>query len=374
MKRILFISSNIHTPWGGSEVLWYKSALFLQTQATGVAVCVIARKWPHTPRHIQEIKDAGGTVYTLPMHPTTPVEYVKGKLLGPVEKRRKKLLQKIAPDLLVHSMGKAFEGSDWMHIAAELSIPYVNLVQLASELQWPSNDEVDQYRDAYRSARCNCFVAKRNMELVCKQLGMELESAAVVRNPINVARRILPYPDTTDGFYLALPAQLVPIHKGQDILFEVLAQDKWKARPFYLHLYGAGEHEKSLRYYCHYLGLKNVLFKGYATNIEELWENNHLLVMSSRMEGLPLTLVEAMACGRAAVLTDVAGMNELVHEGETGFLAEAVTVDSFDDALERAWQAREQWQQMGIDAANRLQEHIPFDPVEEFSRLLLAQL
>ena len=374
MKRILFISSNIHTPWGGSEVLWYKSALFLQTQQVGVEVVVVARKWPHVPRHIQEIKDAGGTVYTLPMYPTTPVEYVKGKLLGPVEKRRKKLLQKIAPDLLVHSMGKAFEGSDWMHIAAELSIPYVNLVQLASELQWPSNDEVVLYRDGYRGARCNCFVAKRNMELVSKQLGMEFERAAVVRNPIGVDRRILPYPETVNGFCMALPAQLVPIHKGQDILFEVLAQNKWKTRPLYLHLYGTGEHEKSLRCYCQYLGLEKVVFKGYATNIEELWADNHLLVMSSRMEGLPLTLVEAMACGRAAVLTDVAGMNELLREGETGFLAEAVTVDSLDDALERAWQAREQWQQMGIEAANQLQEHTPFDPVEAFSHLLLKQL
>lgn len=41
-------------------------------------------------------------------------------------------------------MGKAFEGSDWMQLAHELAIPYVNIIHLASELQWPGNAEVDR--------------------------------------------------------------------------------------------------------------------------------------------------------------------------------------------------------------------------------------
>ena len=146
MKRILFISSNIHTPWGGSELLWYKTAVFLKTKIVDVDVAVIARKWPRIPRHIQEIATAGAQIHDLPMPATTPATYVRAKFCRTVEKQKKRLIQKIAPDLILHSMGKSFEGNDWMQIAYELGLPYINLIHLASELQWPGNGEVDLYR------------------------------------------------------------------------------------------------------------------------------------------------------------------------------------------------------------------------------------
>lgn len=374
MKRILFISSNIHTPWGGSELLWYKTAIFLIAQKAKVEVAVIARKWPHVPHHIQEIVDAGGRIYDLPIMPTTPYEYVKAKLKRPVEEQKRFLLKKISPDLLVHSMGKSFEGRDWMKIAHELAVPYVNIIHLASELQWPDNDEVDAYRMGYENARRNYFVSQANKEMVYRQLGMEMVNSAIVRNPISVSREILPYPSVEEGYYCALPAQLVPIHKGQDILFEVLAQPKWKQRAFHLNLYGTGAYSKSMSYYGRYLGLENVHFKGYAKNIEEVWRKNHLLIMSSRMEGLPLTLIEAMSCGRPAIVTEIAGMKECVQDGQTGFLAKSAHPEALDEAMERAWQQRQHWQQMGLLAAARTKELIPFEPVEEFADSLLRQV
>lgn len=370
MKRILFISSNIHTPWGGSELLWYKTAVFLASQEADVEVVVVARKWPHIPPHIQEIADAGGRIYDLPLPPTTSMEYLKGKLRRSIEMQKKMLLQKISPDLLLHSMGKSFEGSDWMQIAHKLSVPYVNLVHLASDLQWPDDGEVDLYQKGYDQARVNFFVSEGNRGMVCKQLGMDIVNSAIVRNPISVAREILPYPETKQGYNLALPATLVPIHKGHDVLFEVFAQPKWKKRPLHLNLYGTGNYGKSLQSYSQYLGLKNIHFRGYSKNIAEVWAENHLLIMSSRMEGLPLTLIEAMSCGRSAVVTGVAG-KECIQDGETGFVAKAAHPEFLDEALERAWQKREQWQEMGGLAAKRVRALIPFDPVEAFAHTLL---
>ena len=59
------------------------------------------------------------------------------------------------------------------------------------------------------------------------------------------------------------------------------------------------------------LQLKNVHFRGHVNDIRAIWEQNHLLVLPSRYEGLPLALVEAMWCGRPAVVTDVGGNAEL---------------------------------------------------------------
>ncbi|MBU1565767.1 MAG: glycosyltransferase family 4 protein [Proteobacteria bacterium] len=374
MKRMLFISSNIHTPWGGSEALWYKTAVFLKTKKSKIEVAVITKKWPIVPGHIQEIADAGGIICDYPVPPTTPIEYLKSKFRKSIEGQKKTLIQRFSPDLILHSMGKSFEGGDWMKIANDLAIPYVNLIHLASELQWPDNDEIELYRKGYKNAFRNFFVSQDNRNVTCKQLGLEITNYDIVRNPISVSRKILPYPETGAGFHLSLPAALVPIHKGQDILFEVLAQAKWKQRPLHLNLFGTGYYSASLQYYCHYLGLKNVHFKGYASNIDEVWSKNHILIMSSRMEGLPLTLVEAMSCGRAAIVTAVAGMKDCIQDGETGYIAQGAHPEFLDDALERAWQGKDHWQNMGVLAAERMKELIPFEPTEEFAKILLSLL
>jgi glycosyltransferase involved in cell wall biosynthesis len=88
--------------------------------------------------------------------------------------------------------------------------------------------------------------------------------------------------------------------------------------------------------------------------------------MPSRIEGLPLAVVEAMLCGRPVVATDVAGA-EVVEDGVTGFLAEAPAVGSIGNALERFWTRREEAQQIGATAAERIRHLIPPDPVRIFA-------
>src|SRR5262249_59661917 len=82
-------------------------------------------------------------------------------------------------------------------------------------------------------------------------------------------------------------------------------------------------------------------------DIAALWAENELLVLTSRSEGTPLSLVEALVCGRAAVVTDVGGNASWVKDGETGFVAEGLTAESVGAALERAWRARARWPPMG---------------------------
>jgi glycosyltransferase involved in cell wall biosynthesis len=90
-----------------------------------------------------------------------------------------------------------------------------------------------------------------------------------------------------------------------------------------------------------------VHFMGHVDDLRAVWADNDLLVLSSFGEGIPLTLVEAMLCGRPAVVTDVGGNTEWLEDGTTGFVAPAATPQSVAAALERAWAARPQWRQMG---------------------------
>ena len=84
-----------------------------------------------------------------------------------------------------------------------------------------------------------------------------------------------------------------------------------------------------------------------------------------------MTLVEAMLCGRPAIVTDVGGNREVVDDQVTGFLAAAAAESDIDDAFEKAWDRRDDWRAMGQLAAKRIRELVPADPAAEFAGQLL---
>jgi len=97
-----------------------------------------------------------------------------------------------------------------------------------------------------------------------------------------------------------------------------------------------------------------------------------MLVLPSRFEGLPLALVEAMWCGRPALVTAVAGNAELCLDNETGFVAPASSADLLAETMERAWDRRLKWSEMGRAARLRVEQIIPKDPVADFCQQLIA--
>ncbi len=74
---------------------------------------------------------------------------------------------------------------------------------------------------------------------------------------------------------------------------------------------------------------------GERSDIAEIWANSHIAVLPSYREGLPKSLLEAAACGRPMVATDVPGCREIVRDGETGLLVPPRDAPSLAAALER---------------------------------------
>lgn len=74
---------------------------------------------------------------------------------------------------------------------------------------------------------------------------------------------------------------------------------------------------------------------GYRKDIARLFADSHLIVLPSYREGLPKVLVEAAACGRAVVTTDVAGCKDAIEPGKTGFLVPVKNADVLADAMQR---------------------------------------
>jgi glycosyltransferase involved in cell wall biosynthesis len=177
----------------------------------------------------------------------------------------------------------------------------------------------------------------------------------------------------TAKVHFAMVANLLVNHKGHDILFDVLRSEKWISRSWDLSIYGSGDDERYIRQLCAFYQLNDrVHFKGRTDNIRAVWENHHLLIMPSLCEGIPLAVVEAMLCGRPVVATDTGGHMEWIDEGIEGFIAEGANVHSLDGALERAWESRHRWADMGMNAHKRASAQYDPTPGETFLNLILA--
>jgi glycosyltransferase involved in cell wall biosynthesis len=78
-----------------------------------------------------------------------------------------------------------------------------------------------------------------------------------------------------------------------------------------------------------------------------------------------------MLCGRTVIATNAGGSAEIIEDNITGFIARAPTAEAFDEALERAWTRRHEWEQIGKRAAESIRKIVPFDPAAQFAKMLL---
>lgn len=78
-----------------------------------------------------------------------------------------------------------------------------------------------------------------------------------------------------------------------------------------------------------------ITWLGHVADIAALWAKVHVAVLPSRREGLPLSLMEAAACGRAMIASDVPGCREIVLHEQTGLLFPVNDAAALAEAMAR---------------------------------------
>jgi glycosyltransferase involved in cell wall biosynthesis len=370
-QRVIFVSTPYSDPWSGAEELWAGAAVDLLSRGHPVSVSVTEFS-PLHPR-IQDLRTRGVDLwlrpswYSLREHPW---RWLRSRGLGSIAYEVERLIAARAPALIVFSEGNALPPVAMLELCVARQLPFVTIMQANKEAVWYSDDHARRYRVALAAAQRCFFVSHGNRRLSEKQIGGAYDNAEIVRNPVNISFDVsLPWPPSGPEGELrfACVGRLCPPAKGQDLLLEALAGPSWKDRSWKLYIYGSGEMREGLVWLAGELGISDrVVFAGFAA-VEEIWAANHVLVMPSRFEGLPLAMVEAMLCARPVVATDIAGHREIIEDGVTGFLADAPTAASVSAALERFWERRGESEEIGKMAAQRIRQVIPSDPIRVFS-------
>lgn len=97
----------------------------------------------------------------------------------------------------------------------------------------------------------------------------------------------------------------------------------------------------------------------YQKNMVAIYNDSHIVVLPSYREGIPKSLIEACAVGRAIVTTDAVGCRECVDEGVNGFKVPVYSVKRLAAALESLFENPELIKQMGL--ASRKKAEVEFD-------------
>jgi glycosyltransferase involved in cell wall biosynthesis len=126
--------------------------------------------------------------------------------------------------------------------------------------------------------------------------------------------------------------------KCQVLLVQACARLRDAGVPFHLTLVGAGPDRERIIDAIRRFGLGDRVTLTGALNQNEVrkqFGNADIFVLPSLAEGIPVVLMEAMACGVPCVTTPVNGIPELVAHGRTGLLARPGDVDSLVEQLQR---------------------------------------
>jgi glycosyltransferase involved in cell wall biosynthesis len=207
--------------------------------------------------------------------------------------------------------------------------------------------------DAYREAR---MVSRRRLVLVSNGVDALLwHPEPCVR--VQYRQRL----GLTGEFLWFAAGRLDPV-KGYPALLRAMMNVPAEAR---LVVAGAGPDEGRLRRMAIESGLETrVRFIGFQPDVLPWMQAADAFVLSSRWEGLPMSLLEAGACGLPAVVTDVPGSREIIAHGHNGFLASAADISGLCAAMSRMMQlSHEERARMGANARRRVLARFGLDAV-----------
>lgn len=196
-------------------------------------------------------------------------------------------------------------------------------------------------RVLYGRADCVTAVSRGVARDLERRLRLEEDSVVVVHNPI-VSPALDPEADSDPGepwfrekeTPVILAAGRLVHAKGFDVLLDAIAQTR-TTLDCRLILLGDGPLRASLEKQIHRLGLSDsVKMPGFVNNPAAYMRRSSVFVLSSRFEGLPGVLIQAMACGTPVIATDCPyGPAEIIEHGSNGMLTEDENASALSTTL-----------------------------------------
>ena len=150
--------------------------------------------------------------------------------------------------------------------------------------------------------------------------------------------------------------------KGVHYLIEAFQNLKKEYKKTKLVIVGSGDFEPYLRKIAG--GTDDILFMGYVNSLitkKLLYENCFTSVVPSIYETFPMVVLEAMACGKPIVASNVGGICSMIQHGKNGFLVKPRNVKGIELSLRKLYEAPKLRRRMGMLSRKLVEEEFTVD-------------
>lgn len=122
--------------------------------------------------------------------------------------------------------------------------------------------------------------------------------------------------------------------KNHEFIIDIFKAYYEKYKEGYLWLVGDGPFKERLKYKVSAYGLdKRVVFWGVQKSVISLIKAADVMLMPSKVEGLPGVILEALSCGVTVIASDVGGIKEVIDSGKNGYVIGSFDIPEYVDTL-----------------------------------------
>lgn len=158
-----------------------------------------------------------------------------------------------------------------------------------------------------------------------------------------------------DDIFAISVAQLIK-RKNHIVLIRAVAE--LQNPNFHLFICGDGVQENELKMEAKKLGIRQqVHFLGFRQDVYKLCSSADLFLFASLQEGLPVAIMEAMACRLPIIASRIRGNIDLIDEGKGGYLVDATDVQGFVKAIQMAISDKEKLSKMEEYNYSKIQDY-----------------
>jgi glycosyltransferase involved in cell wall biosynthesis len=187
-------------------------------------------------------------------------------------------------------------------------------------------------------ARSTILVQNLDDRAVIERLGVDGARIALIPGSGVDIEKMTPKPEPPGPVIVAFVGRLVE-SKGVRTLLAAHERLSQRGHPIQLLLAGTPDPANPMSIPAQDIEAwskrPNVTHLGFVEDIGALWASAHIAVLPSHREGMPLSLLEAAACGRPLVATDVPGCRDIARPGVNAFLVPLNDAEALADAIDR---------------------------------------
>jgi glycosyltransferase involved in cell wall biosynthesis len=200
-------------------------------------------------------------------------------------------------------------------------------------------------------------IAPDKITMICNGIDLKAFDA---RSPNHIRREL----NIVPGQLMISSVGRLHREKGHIYLLRALAESRHEWADVCAVIVGEGPEADNLRREADTLGIAdNVRFLGFRADAVKIIRASDLFVLPSLEEGLPVTALEAMACSRPIVASDVGGLPYIVVSGQTGLLVPPKNSEALSSAICHLLRDPVTREQMGRCARNRVEKYFTLDGV-----------